>query len=132
MKRLAALKKEKEMLVLQCEREEEFLTNTLQKKLTLVRAPAPPCSLLRHGPHAAACAAAQLQEEKAALQKQLEHEQETVVAGLKRQLEQVTAEKQCVALLRHVIVGAPPNLTLARVAIAANWSSGFRTAVAAC
>jgi hypothetical protein len=37
MKHLNDLKKEKEMLVLQVEREEEYLTNTLQKKLEQVR-----------------------------------------------------------------------------------------------
>jgi coiled-coil domain-containing protein 6 len=36
MKHLNDLKKEKEMLVLQVEREEEYLTNTLQKKLEQV------------------------------------------------------------------------------------------------
>lgn len=38
MKRLMELKKEKEDLALEVEREEELLTNTLQKKLNQVRA----------------------------------------------------------------------------------------------
>lgn len=37
MKRLMELKKEKEDLALEVEREEELLTNTLQKKLNQVR-----------------------------------------------------------------------------------------------
>lgn len=39
MKRLMELKKEKEDLALEVEREEELLTNTLQKKLNQVRRP---------------------------------------------------------------------------------------------
>lgn len=36
--RVAVIQKEREALVLQLEQEEEYLTNTLQKKLTTVRA----------------------------------------------------------------------------------------------
>lgn len=37
--RVSVIQKEREALILQLEQEEEYLTNTLQKKLSTVRAP---------------------------------------------------------------------------------------------
>jgi len=62
-------KKEKNRLLLEIEQEEEFLTNTLQKKL------------------------AKLLEEKVDLEKQLEEEEEYLVNKLQLRLDQVTKEK---------------------------------------
>ncbi|KAJ1930586.1 hypothetical protein IWQ60_000197 [Tieghemiomyces parasiticus] len=63
LKRIADMKKEKTDLLLEVEREEEYLTNTLQKKLT------------------------QLQREKIDLENALEQEQERLVNQLQRQLD---------------------------------------------
>ena len=70
MKRLTELKREKENLVLEVEREEELLTNQLQAKLEQVR------------------------KEKVTLENELEHEQEYIVNRLQKQLTAVTAEKE--------------------------------------
>ncbi|CAM9896621.1 unnamed protein product, partial [Phaeothamnion confervicola] len=76
MKRLGDLKKEKEDLALEVEREEELLTNTLQKKLNQAREPAA---------HSETC----FQREKVDLENQLEREQEFIVNKLRKQLDQV-------------------------------------------
>jgi coiled-coil domain-containing protein 6 len=69
MKRLHELKQEKEQLALEVEREEELLTNTLQKKLLQVR------------------------QEKIDLENKLENEQEYIVNKLQKQLENAKKEK---------------------------------------
>ncbi|MEW5314498.1 MAG: hypothetical protein WDW38_005993 [Sanguina aurantia] len=69
MKRLEALKKEKQFLATEVEREEEFLTNNLQKKLEKVM------------------------REKLELERKLETEQELVANKLRKQLEQLSVEK---------------------------------------
>ncbi|CAM9935116.1 unnamed protein product [Scytosiphon promiscuus] len=83
MKRLMELKKEKEDLALEVEREEELLTNTLQKKLNQA-------SLHRRAKF--------LRQEKVDLENQLEREQEYVVNKLHKQLAQVTADKERMAM----------------------------------
>jgi DNA-directed RNA polymerase subunit L len=86
------LRKEKSELLLQVEQEEEYLTNTLQKKLNQVR--------LR-------CAAfeipgiltpwrlvAQLQKEKIDMENALEQEQEYIVNRLQKQLDSLRQQQQ--------------------------------------
>ncbi|KAJ1652860.1 hypothetical protein IWQ61_006899 [Dispira simplex] len=63
LKRIATMKKEKDDLMLEVDREEEYLTNTLQKKLD------------------------KLQKEKVDLENALEQEQERLVNQLQRQLD---------------------------------------------
>jgi len=68
MKRLSQLKQEKEKLALQIEEEEEFLTNTLQMKLD------------------------KLKREKIEIESQMEQEQEYIVNKLQRQLDELKVE----------------------------------------
>jgi len=68
-KRLEDLQNEKNDLVLEVEREEEYLTNTLQKKLEL------------------------LQQDKVALENKLEIEEESIVNRLQKQLNELNHEK---------------------------------------
>ncbi|GAM17679.1 hypothetical protein SAMD00019534_008540 [Acytostelium subglobosum LB1] len=70
MKYLAQLKKEKEHLALKVEEEEEYLTNTLQKKM-----------------HA-------IMKEKVELEKMLEVEEEFIVNKLQKQIQEVNREKK--------------------------------------
>ncbi|POM74966.1 Lipid binding protein, partial [Phytophthora palmivora] len=70
LERLHDVKSEKEKLALEVEREEELLTNNLQKKLN------------------------QLRKEKVDLENKLENEQEYIVNRLSKQLEAARAEKE--------------------------------------
>jgi len=69
MKKLTALKKERDEIAMQVEQEEEYLTNTLQQKLELVR------------------------REKIDLENKLEQEEELIVNKLQKKLADVIAEK---------------------------------------
>jgi hypothetical protein len=83
MKRLAELKREKELLARQSESEEEFLTNTLQVRLE------------------------ELQRQKHAIIATAEAEQEFIVNKLQRQLDDLKVEKS--ALERKVQRLSRPN-----------------------
>jgi len=103
MKRLSDLKREKENLVLEVEREEELLTNQLQAKLEQVR------------------------KEKVSLENELEHEQEYIVNRLQKQLSVVTAEKEALqSKLQEEHSGLVDTLdaSLARLKIAGQESAG--------
>eukprot|EP00002_Diphylleia_rotans_P010795 TRINITY_DN2135_c0_g1_i1.p1 TRINITY_DN2135_c0_g1~~TRINITY_DN2135_c0_g1_i1.p1 ORF type:complete len:328 (+),score=69.65 TRINITY_DN2135_c0_g1_i1:454-1437(+) len=69
VKRVTALKREKEELLVEVEQEEEYLTNTLQRRLDTIR------------------------DEKIELEKRLEAEQEFIVNRLQKQLAVVIDEK---------------------------------------
>jgi len=69
LKRISGLKKEKGELLLQVEQEEEYLTNTLQKKLN------------------------QLQKEKIDMENALEQEQEYIVNRLQKQLDSLRQQQ---------------------------------------
>lgn len=68
LKKIQALKREKETLCQNYEQEEECLTNDLSRKLT------------------------QLRQEKVQLEKSLEHEQEALVNKLMRKIERLEAD----------------------------------------
>uniref|UniRef100_A0A6B2LLH1 Uncharacterized protein n=1 Tax=Arcella intermedia TaxID=1963864 RepID=A0A6B2LLH1_9EUKA len=69
-KRLEELQKEKNGLILEVEREEEYLTNTLQKKMEIVK------------------------QEKIALENRLEIEEEAIVIRLQKQLNILQEQKE--------------------------------------
>lgn len=102
MKRIESLKKEKGELLIQVEREEEYLTNNLQRRLEKVFSRFPLLSF------AINTRENQLQREKIEMENALEQEQEAIVNKLQKQLEFLSQQQSSPAAMASSLSSDTP------------------------